>query len=190
MVGYWGPWLRTRTVTGSVTRTVMGLAQQVPRVTGAALPSAAAATPSAAAATRCSIGDLYICNPGAFEGNLDKCRGRLVPCRLVCEQRPLSFATDSARVHVLIGILRGKALIRSWKIILKWCSTTQTTLAPPPTVCLCVIRKLIRWPRMWSTSGPWESMLGGTSQPCRELFVRGWALRSTVRSPSDLDLAT
>lgn len=50
-------------------------------------------------------------SPEPFTGELNKCRGFLLQCRLVFQQKPLSFSTESSKVHYALGLLRGKALI-------------------------------------------------------------------------------
>uniref|UniRef100_A0A8D3CDT3 DUF4939 domain-containing protein n=1 Tax=Scophthalmus maximus TaxID=52904 RepID=A0A8D3CDT3_SCOMX len=46
-----------------------------------------------------------------FAGELNKCRGFLLQCGLVFQQKPQSFSTESAKVHYVLGLLRGRALV-------------------------------------------------------------------------------
>lgn len=85
----------------ATSRAVAELRQQVARVTGTA-------PPSAAATAQAGVRDLHACDPKPLKGDLDK--WLLLQCRLVFEQRSLSFATGAAQVNFLIGLLKGKAL--------------------------------------------------------------------------------
>lgn len=62
----------------------------------------------------CSLGSAprksYACNPEPFEGDLDKCRGFLLQCRLVFLQRSRLFVSDEAKINYVIGLLRGRVL--------------------------------------------------------------------------------
>lgn len=69
-----------------MTYTVAELTQQVTGVTRAALPQAPTAT-------RAGVRDFHACDPEPFKGDLDKCRGFLLQCRLVFEMCPLFFIT-------------------------------------------------------------------------------------------------
>lgn len=51
------------------------------------------------------------------------------------------------------------------------CLTTQTIPAPPPNNYLRSARGSALWLSTQLTSGPWRSMLDGTSRPWREPFV-------------------
>uniref|UniRef100_A0AAY5JZ72 Uncharacterized protein n=1 Tax=Esox lucius TaxID=8010 RepID=A0AAY5JZ72_ESOLU len=52
-----------------------------------------------------------VTSPEPFSGELNKCRGFLLQCGLVFQQRPLSFASEASKVHYTLGLLRGKALV-------------------------------------------------------------------------------
>lgn len=54
--------------------------------------------------------DSHACNQECFDGDLDKCWSFLLQCRLVFAQRPLLFASDTARINYIFGLLRGRAL--------------------------------------------------------------------------------
>lgn len=49
----------------------------------------------------------YTCDPDPFNGDLVKCQGFLLQCRLVFSQRPLVFASDEAKINY---VLQGRAL--------------------------------------------------------------------------------
>lgn len=53
----------------------------------------------------------YACDPEPFQGDLDKCRGFLLQCRLIFSQRPNAFPSDEAKINYIIGLLRGTALV-------------------------------------------------------------------------------
>lgn len=55
--------------------------------------------------------DSYACDPELFNGDLDKCRGFLLQCRLVFSQRLLWYASDEEKINYIIGLLRGRALV-------------------------------------------------------------------------------
>ncbi len=44
-------------------------------------------------------------------GDLDKCRGFLLQCSMVISQWPLAFPSDQSKVHYVMGLLRGRALL-------------------------------------------------------------------------------
>uniref|UniRef100_A0A8D0D3W8 Retrotransposon gag domain-containing protein n=1 Tax=Sander lucioperca TaxID=283035 RepID=A0A8D0D3W8_SANLU len=52
-----------------------------------------------------------VTSPEPFFGELNKCRGFLLQCGLIFQQKPLSFASESSKVHYALGLLRGKALV-------------------------------------------------------------------------------
>lgn len=52
----------------------------------------------------------YAPDPEPFAGDLDKCRGFLLQCSLVFNQRPQTFPSDQSKVHYILGLLRGRAL--------------------------------------------------------------------------------
>ena len=54
--------------------------------------------------------DSHVSDPDPFFGDLDKCRGFLLQCGLVFQQRPVSFSSDVAKLNYVIGLLRGRAL--------------------------------------------------------------------------------
>lgn len=62
----------------------------------------------------CSLGSAprksYACDPEPFEGDVDKCWGFLLQCRLVFLQRSRLFVSDEAKINYVIGLLRGRAL--------------------------------------------------------------------------------
>lgn len=45
-----------------------------------------------------------------FNEDLDKCLRFLLQCQLVFKQEPLSFSINRARVNVLFGLSKGKAM--------------------------------------------------------------------------------
>uniref|UniRef100_A0A3B3C5A7 CCHC-type domain-containing protein n=1 Tax=Oryzias melastigma TaxID=30732 RepID=A0A3B3C5A7_ORYME len=49
-------------------------------------------------------------DPEPFCGEPNCCRGFLFQCSAVFQQRPKQFCTDSARIHYMCGLMRGKAL--------------------------------------------------------------------------------
>ncbi|KAK2880214.1 hypothetical protein Q8A73_022912 [Channa argus] len=51
----------------------------------------------------------YVPPPEPFSGDLDKCRGFLLQCRLVFAQQPQTYASDAAKVAYVVG-LRLRAL--------------------------------------------------------------------------------
>ena len=65
---------------------------------------------SLAAAVTVPVPDSRVTDPEPFGGELEKCRGFLLQCSLVFKQRPRAFSVDSAKIHYVIGLLRGKAL--------------------------------------------------------------------------------
>lgn len=54
--------------------------------------------------------ELYACDPEPYDGDLNKCRGFLLQCRLVFSQRARLFPTDISKINHIIGLLRGRAL--------------------------------------------------------------------------------
>ncbi|KAK2899294.1 hypothetical protein Q8A73_012423 [Channa argus] len=57
-----------------------------------------------------AVRELYVPPPEPFSGDLDKCRGFLLQCRLVFAQQPQTYASDAAKVAYVVGLLRGRAL--------------------------------------------------------------------------------
>lgn len=49
--------------------------------------------------------------PEPFTGELNKCRGFLLQCGLKFQTKPLSFASESSKVHYALELLRGKGLV-------------------------------------------------------------------------------
>lgn len=64
-----------------------------------------------------------VTSPEPFSGELSKCHGFLLQCGLGFQQRPLSFATESSKVHYALGLLRGRALVWAEAV----CSNQQLT---------------------------------------------------------------
>ena len=52
-----------------------------------------------------------VTSPEPFAGELNKCRGFLLQCRLVFAQKPHSFASETSKVQYALGLLRGRALV-------------------------------------------------------------------------------
>lgn len=86
-------------------KAITELTRQVSCLTSSVPQSGASASGSSP-----PVREAHVCDPEPFHGDLDKCRGFLLQCRLVFEQRSLSFSSDSAKVNYFIGLLRGKAL--------------------------------------------------------------------------------
>lgn len=78
------------------------LSVQVSTLAAATIPCDGSGAASAA------VREFHACNPEPFDRNLGKCRGFLLQCCLVFEQRPQSFSLDSAKVNYVVGLLRGK----------------------------------------------------------------------------------
>lgn len=49
------------------------------------------------------------CDPDPFDGDLIKCRGFVLQCRLVFVQRARLFPSDTTKINYIIGLLRGRA---------------------------------------------------------------------------------
>lgn len=49
-------------------------------------------------------------DPDPFFGDLEKCRGFLLQCGLVFQQRPVSFSSDLAKINYVVGLFHGRAL--------------------------------------------------------------------------------
>lgn len=92
------------------------LSVQVSTLAAATIPRDGSGAASAA------VRESHACNPEPFDRNLGKCRGFLLQCCLVFEQRPQSFSLDSAKVNYVVGLLRGKAL--TWTRALRTRSPT------------------------------------------------------------------
>lgn len=84
--------------------------QHMARLASSGSPCPPAAGP-AATGTSAGPRDSYACDPELFNGDLDKCRGFLLQCRLVFSQRLLWFASDEAKINYIISLLRGRALV-------------------------------------------------------------------------------
>lgn len=54
----------------------------------------------------------YVPDPEPFYRELEKCQKFLFQCFRVFDQRPVTFATYSSKIHYIMGLLRGRAL--SW----------------------------------------------------------------------------
>ncbi|KAI3371988.1 hypothetical protein L3Q82_006858 [Scortum barcoo] len=54
--------------------------------------------------------DIHSATPEPFSGQPHLCRGFLFHCSLQFQLRPVSFTTDIAKIHYILGLLRGKAL--------------------------------------------------------------------------------
>lgn len=52
----------------------------------------------------------YACDPDPYDGDLGKCRGFILQCRLVFSQRAHLFPSDRSKINYIIGRLRGRAL--------------------------------------------------------------------------------
>lgn len=57
---------------------------------------------------------------------LDKCRGFLLQCRLVFQQKAHSFDNDFSKVSYLVQLIRGKAL--AWAEAVSSCTHLETML--------------------------------------------------------------
>lgn len=66
---------------------------------------------AAAAVAPTSPSDAYMCDPEPFDGDIDKCRGFLLQCRLVFSQRSRMFPSDAAKINYVIGLLQGQVLV-------------------------------------------------------------------------------
>ncbi|XP_028441034.1 uncharacterized protein LOC114560079 [Perca flavescens] len=71
-------------------------------------PSSPPPVPADVVAT--TVRETPVTSPEPFTGELDKCWGFLLQCALIFQQRPLSFTTESSKVHYTLGLLRGRAL--------------------------------------------------------------------------------
>lgn len=91
-------------LTNQVAMLTSHLAQTVP----AAQPSQSA--PPTPSAPPSQSRESYVTDPEPFAGDLDKCRGFLLQCSLVFNQRPHTFPSDQSKVHYIMGLLRGRAL--------------------------------------------------------------------------------
>lgn len=54
---------------------------------------------AAAAGTSPSHGDSHACDPEPFNGDLDKCRGFLLQCRLIFSHRLRASLSDEAKIN-------------------------------------------------------------------------------------------
>lgn len=73
------------------------------QVSSSASAGAPASTPPQAHEPRCT-------DPEPFSGQPSHCRGFLFQCSSVFRLRPASFASDSAKIHYMCGLMRGRAL--------------------------------------------------------------------------------
>lgn len=49
-------------------------------------------------------------SPEPFSGELDRCRGFLLQCKLIFAQQSQSFMTNQAQIYYVLGLLRERAL--------------------------------------------------------------------------------
>lgn len=54
--------------------------------------------------------DSHATDPEPFSGQMDKCRGFLLQCAMMFQQRPQTFVSDQSKIQYLLGLLRGRAL--------------------------------------------------------------------------------
>lgn len=57
-----------------------------------------------------SPSESYASDPEAFTGDLNKCRGYLLPYTMVFSQCPLTSPLHQSKIHYIMGLLRGRAL--------------------------------------------------------------------------------
>lgn len=89
----------------SLAQSVESLVRQM-----SSLSASGDATASASATATAAAGGSYACDPEPFDGDLNRCRGFLLQCRLVFAQRSAQFHSDQAKIYYIIGLLRGRAL--------------------------------------------------------------------------------
>lgn len=89
----------------ALARSVGALVQQMSH-----LASSGATAGSGEGGAAAPSGSSHACDPEPFDGDLSKCRGFLLQCRLVFAQRPHLFTSDSGKINYIIGLLRGRAL--------------------------------------------------------------------------------
>lgn len=56
------------------------------------------------------VRDVHIPDPRPFSGELGKCRGFLLQCTLIFDQKPLTYSSDRSKVSYIIGLLTSRAL--------------------------------------------------------------------------------
>lgn len=54
--------------------------------------------------------EVHIPDPKPFSGELGKCRGFLLQCTLIFDQKPHTYASDRSKVSYIIGLLTSRAL--------------------------------------------------------------------------------
>lgn len=52
----------------------------------------------------------YACDPEPYAGDLHKCRGFILHCRLVFVLRACLFPSEQSKINYMISLLRGRAL--------------------------------------------------------------------------------
>lgn len=113
----------------------------------------------------------YVCNPAPFRGNLDRCRGFLLQCRLVVQHCPGSYTTNAAKVSYLLGLLMGRALdwakalnvrqplytitCQELEELLRRCLTGQALQPTLQHGCFASSRVPVQWPNSQGNSGHW-----------------------------------
>ncbi len=56
--------------------------------------------------------DSHVSDPEPFDGDINKCWGYLLQCKLVFSQRPAVFPAEASRISYMLGLLSDRAL--SW----------------------------------------------------------------------------
>lgn len=101
LLGQHGQLLQALVKNSTKVAKVADLTQQVALLAG---PTPQLAGPTASAiGTSPRIPSTHICDPELFQGDLDKCWGFLLLCRLVFQQKARLFTNDFAKVSYLVS---------------------------------------------------------------------------------------
>lgn len=75
-------------------------------------PSASSSTgdPSTSSNPAAPVREAHIPDPKPYAGDLGRCRGFLLQCSLVFDQKPVTYASDRAKISYVVGLLEGRAL--------------------------------------------------------------------------------